>query len=368
MKKEIQFLRQLRKTLAKHFNLAELQGLAFDLGLNWDELAGDTLSLKSQSLIGFMRRNGRMATLLQLLQEERPDLDWPHLPAHSSTPPTIHQTDAAPDAARKAVWNALYQTLWTKKTFLKPFKQQQPTIDKFSIRLWSDYFNKLIDERPLEPEKILQEIRHYFFTCSEAEFYRYLEFILHYWNDLRHYKPELINRAVNKALKQAGAGREYVPQYGYNRFVSGAIVQVHPNYPQEIDESSLPTAVAELIHERAKKRFPDDFSTRKFQIDKEEKAWHELQTYQAPDIPQDILVIIFKRAEAHFPDDFSTRKYQVEKEVNAWRYLQTYQPADIPQDDLAVILEKAVQTYPDDFSTQKYVIEKEVKAWRSLIN
>ena len=111
--------------------------------------------------------------------------------------------------------------MWTKKTFLKSFKQQQPTIVKFSIRLWADYFNKLIDERPLGPAQILQEIRHYFFSCDEAAFYRFLEFILNYWNDLRHYKPELFNRAVNKALKQAGAGRQYVPQYEYNRFVSG---------------------------------------------------------------------------------------------------------------------------------------------------
>ena len=110
MNDEARFLRQLHQTITQHFNLAELQGLAFDLGTNWDELAGDTLSLKSQSLIGYMQRNGRLPKLLHLLQEDRPNLPWPQLPA---TPPTTNLMPT--DAARTAVWNALYETCGQRK-------------------------------------------------------------------------------------------------------------------------------------------------------------------------------------------------------------------------------------------------------------
>ena len=101
---------------------------------------------------------------------------------------------------RAVVWNALYETLWNKKTFLNPFKNQRPLIEKFSLRLWADYFHKPIDARPQSPEQILKDVRKYFFSSEEQEFYRYLLFILNYWNDLNHYKPVIINRAVNKAL------------------------------------------------------------------------------------------------------------------------------------------------------------------------
>lgn len=60
------FYRQLRQTICQHFSLEELETIAFDLGLNWDELAGTTLSKKCQSLIGVMQRNGRVIELLHL--------------------------------------------------------------------------------------------------------------------------------------------------------------------------------------------------------------------------------------------------------------------------------------------------------------
>lgn len=217
------YLRKLRQTICQHFDLPELQTIAFDLALNWDELAGNTLSLKCQSLIGIMRRNGRLLELLELLQQERPGVPWPSLPSAAVSP------KKSEDKKRNIVWNALYESLWSKKTFLNPFRKQIPLIEKFSLRLWADFFNQPIDARPKEPEQILLEIRRYFFACDEKEFYRYLVFILNYWNDLNHYKPELINRAVNKALQKAGTGLQYVVESRWNRFESGFIKPIEVN-------------------------------------------------------------------------------------------------------------------------------------------
>lgn len=224
MKEANLFLRQLRLKICEHFSLTELETIAFDLALNWDELAGTTLSKKCQSLIGIMRRNGRLPELLELLQQERPDVPWPDLPSKPSA-----SSSKSENATRAMVWNALHESLWSKKTFLKPFKKQIPLIEKFSLRLWADFFHRPIDARPKEPEQILFEIRRYFFDCEDKEFYRYLVFILNYWNDLRYYKPELINRAVNKPLLKAGTGLQYVVEYQWNRFESGSIQPVEVN-------------------------------------------------------------------------------------------------------------------------------------------
>jgi hypothetical protein len=225
MKAEKSLLRPLRQTIRQHFNLEELETLAFDLGLNWDELAGATLSKKCQSLIGVMQRNGRLPELLRLLHQERPNVGWPDLTPASDGPPSNED-----DPVRTAVWNALYKSLWNKPTFLNQHKQQRPLIEKFGQTLWADYFNKPIDARPQEPEQILQEIRNYFFACDDDEFYRYLLFIMNYWNELNHYKPEVINRAVNQALAKTDAGLQYVVEYYLIRyFESGSFQPIQPD-------------------------------------------------------------------------------------------------------------------------------------------
>jgi len=56
-------------------------------------------------------------------------------------------------------------------------------------------------------------------------------------------------------------------------------------------------------------------------VDREMQAWRDLQVYKAPDVPPDILATIFEPAERRFPDDFSTSKYLIEKKAPAWRSL-----------------------------------------------
>ncbi|MAT96390.1 MAG: hypothetical protein CL608_04535 [Anaerolineaceae bacterium] len=318
--------KELRRSIAKHFKDDELRTLCFDLELDYELLGGEGKMGKIRELIAHMDRHNRLAELLQYLKTERPKISWPDIPA---TP--IQEKKENP--IRVAVWNALYRTLWKKKTLLHSYKSRPPLIERFSVDLWADFINKPIDSRPEEPMQILNEIRIYFFSYSDARWRNYLEYILNYWNDLNHYKPEPINQAVNLALDREKAGLKYVPQYEFNRFVSGAIVEA--GHSQSTASSLLPSIrqsqitpladipdnILKVINERAEKRHPDDFSTRKYVIDKEIQAWHELQNYQAHDVPNEVLASIFRRAEQRHTDDFSTRKYVVENEVKAWRDL-----------------------------------------------
>ncbi len=73
-------LRDLRRKMVDHFNLNELKSLSFDLSVDWDSLDGDTIALKSQALISYLGRRGRLSDLIILLREERPNVDWAKIP------------------------------------------------------------------------------------------------------------------------------------------------------------------------------------------------------------------------------------------------------------------------------------------------
>ena len=69
-------LHPLRKALARHFNLAELNTLCFDLGIDYEELAGATKTEKVTALLDYCERHGRLPALLTHVQAERPQIDW----------------------------------------------------------------------------------------------------------------------------------------------------------------------------------------------------------------------------------------------------------------------------------------------------
>lgn len=67
---------RLRNLLSDGFSSAELGELAFDLGLNYDDLAGSGKSAKIIELITYFERRGRYEELVQAAQTARPELDW----------------------------------------------------------------------------------------------------------------------------------------------------------------------------------------------------------------------------------------------------------------------------------------------------
>lgn len=59
--------------LKAQFNLEELQSLAFEVGLTWDNVAGATLDTRAISLIQSMSETGRIDVLVAALRKRRPD-------------------------------------------------------------------------------------------------------------------------------------------------------------------------------------------------------------------------------------------------------------------------------------------------------
>jgi tetratricopeptide (TPR) repeat protein len=76
----------------QHFNLDEIQLLCFDLGIDYEHLAGETKPKKIHELILMVVRNGLLPDLLELLVEERPNVPWPELPPDFDPAPIEPQT------------------------------------------------------------------------------------------------------------------------------------------------------------------------------------------------------------------------------------------------------------------------------------
>ena len=65
-----QILTHLRDQIARRFDLEELQALAFDLEIDWDELPGRTKTARIQSLLIHLAQRQRLAHLADLLNEK----------------------------------------------------------------------------------------------------------------------------------------------------------------------------------------------------------------------------------------------------------------------------------------------------------
>ncbi len=226
-------LPKLRKLIDRYFDEEELKTLCFDLNVDYDGLPAKGKGGKARELVTYCERNGILDDLIQECQESRPKADWKQEVQY------IHKVEPdAVDPLRSAIWNALHNSLWTKRTFLNPHKKTEPKIYRFSEKLWIDYFNRPVPTIPDEPEDILNEIYQYFVSCSDEEWKKYTGFILNYWNDIRHYAPYLINDAVNRAFRKQGSELRYVPEYEYSWFSGGSIKSnpddIYPTRPQGI--------------------------------------------------------------------------------------------------------------------------------------
>jgi hypothetical protein len=128
----------------------------------------------------------------------------------------------------------------------------------------------------------------------------------------------------------------------------------------------MPTEVLDVIQAKAERDFPDDFSTRRYQIDREVEAWKELGTFSPANVPADVVKGILTNASKDFPDDFSTRLYQANREADSWRQLQRIDIPGIPADVLSTITRKAGADFPEDYSTRLYAVRREAESWRQL--
>lgn len=107
--------------LAQRFNLDELHLLAYQLGLDYEELAGEVKTRKILSLVDLMERQNRLPALIATARSLRPDEQWdaaltPAAAAHSLSPshspaplpPSPPHPATASGAARGSCccWNA----------------------------------------------------------------------------------------------------------------------------------------------------------------------------------------------------------------------------------------------------------------------
>ncbi|HUM71624.1 MAG TPA: P-loop NTPase fold protein, partial [Chloroflexota bacterium] len=77
---------QLRDALTDYFNTDELRDLCFTLGIDYENLGGDSKSEKVLELIQYCERHGRTDDLINTIQRARPNLDWERLASISSGP------------------------------------------------------------------------------------------------------------------------------------------------------------------------------------------------------------------------------------------------------------------------------------------
>ena len=99
---------RLRHILGEYFDEDDLQVLCFDLQVDYEELPGETKSQKAAALITHMARLDRVAELIDLCSQARPNVPWADLRAAAVENPLV--VDELPDeiaaefAARSRRW------------------------------------------------------------------------------------------------------------------------------------------------------------------------------------------------------------------------------------------------------------------------
>lgn len=68
---------QLRQLLVQNFNVDEFRTLCFDLGIDYDDLPGETLGAKARELLLYCERHDLVNQLLEICRQERVNISWP---------------------------------------------------------------------------------------------------------------------------------------------------------------------------------------------------------------------------------------------------------------------------------------------------
>jgi len=69
----------LYRGILTSFNKDELEGLCFELGVDYDSLEGEAKPAKVRALISFMNRRGQLGQLIDTLHKVRPNESWPSI-------------------------------------------------------------------------------------------------------------------------------------------------------------------------------------------------------------------------------------------------------------------------------------------------
>ena len=92
--------KRLLDAILRQFNNDELKLLCFDLGLDYENLGGDTKAIKCLELILYAERRGKLENLLVICEKVRPGVNWGELAGPVAEEPRTELTEAGPAAAK----------------------------------------------------------------------------------------------------------------------------------------------------------------------------------------------------------------------------------------------------------------------------
>lgn len=68
---------QIIELLARHFDVGEIDMLAWDLGLNADNIRGESRDERTRALMSYCERHNLVSALLERCRDLRPEITWP---------------------------------------------------------------------------------------------------------------------------------------------------------------------------------------------------------------------------------------------------------------------------------------------------
>jgi hypothetical protein len=68
---------KLRTLMENTFDLSEIEGICFDLAINYEDLGGSNRKSKIRDLIAYCERSGTLESLINKCRKERPNFTWP---------------------------------------------------------------------------------------------------------------------------------------------------------------------------------------------------------------------------------------------------------------------------------------------------
>ena len=84
----------------------------------------------------------------------------------------------------------------------------------------------------------------------------------------------------------------------------------------------------------------------------------ELETQNADPKKEAILIKLKEKAKKDWPNDYSTQEYWIDEQLEAYDYMETIEDNPIKQ--------QAQKDWPLDFSTQKYWYEEQIEAKKRI--
>ena len=142
----------------------------------------------------------------------------------------IIQFESMDEPLRNGLWSLLKFHCWDYATDCSPLSGHRyisRTSNKelyfLCIELWLRYFKKPVDELNSDWEKILAELRNYFFRCNWYDVYDFIEFVANNYKD--HQFRDIFITQCNRTLEE---------EMSAYRFIGGVITPITEK--QEIEE------------------------------------------------------------------------------------------------------------------------------------